>query len=115
MSLLSEFMLWRLLEIPGWGLKYSSMYEYDQLPKNNPCTKFQFPVLIFKVQRTLMSLLSALGLWRTLKVPDWGLESSLRYKYVQLAEKNLYTKFQHPTLILKVQRTLMTLLSILAL
>ena len=98
MSLLSGFMLWRLLEIPDWSLESSPICEYVQLPKKNPCTKFQFPVLIFKVQRTLTSLLSELELWRMLEVPDWGLEFSLRYKCIQLAKKNLYTKIQLHTL-----------------
>ena len=55
------------------------------------CTKFQFSTLSFKVQRTLMSLLSRLGLWRTLEVPYRSLDSSSRYKYVQLPNKNIYT------------------------
>ena len=75
---------WRLLEVPDWGFESSSRYKYDQLPKKNLGTKFQLPTLIFKVQRTLRSLLSGLGLWRMLDVPDWGLDSSSRYKYVHL-------------------------------
>ena len=88
-----------MLEVPDWRLESSSRYKSVQLPKKNVCTKFQLPTLSFKVQRTLVSLLSRLGLSRTLEAPDWGLESSSRYKYVQLPKKNLSTKFQLPILI----------------
>ena len=63
------------------------------------------------MQRTLMSSMSGLGLWRTLEVPDSGLESSEWFIYVQLPKKNLCNKFQLPTLSFKVPRTVMYLLS----
>ena len=57
------------------------------------------------MQRTLISLLSWLGIWRTLEVPDWDLESSSRYKHVQVPKKNLCSKFQLPTSSFNMQRT----------
>ena len=111
MSLLSWLGIWRTLEVPDWDLDSSSRYKHVKVPKKNLCSKFQLPTSSFNMQRTLMSLLSLLGLWRSLEVLDWGSESSLRYKYVQLPQKNLYTKFHPPILSFKVQRTLMSLLS----
>ena len=113
--LFSGFGLWRILEFPDRACKIWFRYEYDQLPKKILCTQFQVPTLSFKVQRTLRSLLSRLGLWRMLEVPDWGLESSLRYRYVQLPRKNLYAIFQLPTLSFQMQRILMSFLSWLGL
>ena len=66
------------------------MYQYVQLPKKNPCTKFQFPSLIFKVQRTLKSLLSGLGLLRMLEVPDWGLDFGKDLLYSVSQDESLY-------------------------
>ena len=74
MSLLSGLGLWRMLEVPDWWLEFESRYKNVQLPKMNVSSKFQSPTLSLKVQRTLMSLLSELGLWKMLEVPDWGLE-----------------------------------------
>ena len=62
------------------------------------CSKFQLPTLSLNVQRTLMSLLSCLGLKIPLVILDWGSKSLFGYEYNQLHQKNLYTKFLLPTL-----------------
>ena len=103
------------MDVPDLGWESLTRYKYVQLPKTNLCTKYQLPILSFKMQRTLMSSLSGFGLWRMLEVPDWGSETLLRYKHVQIPKNNLCTKFQLPTLSFKVQRNLMSLLSELGL
>ena len=52
-----------------------------------------------------------LGLWMMLEVPDWGLGSSLGFYLVCLGPRNLYSEFRFSMLSLKVQRTLMSLLT----
>ena len=73
--------------------------------------KFWLSILILKVQRTIMSLKSWLWLWRTLEVPDWGLESWFGFWYGHKSLLHLYSKFWLFFLILKVQRTSISLKS----
>ena len=90
-----------MLEVPNGGSESSSRYEYVGLPNKNICAKFWLPTLCFKMQRTLMSLLSWLGLWGLLEVPNLGFGSLSGFKYVQLPQKNLGTKYQLPYWVLE--------------
>ena len=81
-------------------------------------------ILILKVQRTSMSLKSwmlqgpdwssacslspHLGLWRTLKIPDWGLTSWSWPEYGHWSLRHPWSEFWLSILLLKVQRTSMS-------
>ena len=53
--------LWRMLEVPDWGLALWSWFGYGQWSFIQPWSKFWFSVLILKVKRTSMSFKSSFG------------------------------------------------------
>ena len=57
-SLSHHLGLWRMLEVPDWGLVSWSWFEYGHWILMHQCSHFWLSVLIFKVQRTYMSVKS---------------------------------------------------------
>ena len=53
--------LWRMLEVPDWGLASWSWFGYDHWSLIHPSSKFWLSILILKVQRTSMSFKSSYG------------------------------------------------------
>ena len=48
----SHLGVWRMPEVPVWGLASWSWYEYGHWSLTHPWSKFWLSILIFKVQRT---------------------------------------------------------------
>ena len=53
--------LWRMLEVPDWGLVSWSWFEYGCWSLIHPWSKFWLSILILKMQRTSMSFKSSFG------------------------------------------------------
>ena len=53
--------LWRMLEVPDWGLASWSWFGYGHLSLIHPWSKFWLSILILKVQRTSLSSKSSFG------------------------------------------------------
>ena len=64
--------LWRMLEVPDWGLASWSWLGYGHWSLIYPCSEFWLSILILKVQRTSLSFKCWFVLWGTLKVPFCG-------------------------------------------
>ena len=47
--------LWRMIEVPDWGLAFWSWFGYDHWSLIYPWSKFWLSILILKVPRTCMS------------------------------------------------------------
>ena len=75
--------LWRMLEIPDWGLASWSWFGYGHWSLIHPWTKFCLSLLILKVQRTSMSFRSWVRIWRMLEVTIWGLAFWHLFWYIQ--------------------------------
>ena len=56
-----DLWLWRLLEVPEWGLVSWSWFGYGHWSLIYPCSEFWLSILILKVQRTSMSFKSSFG------------------------------------------------------
>ena len=63
-----------MLTGPDWALESSLLIGHFHLYLTLPFSKFWMYACSLKVQGTSMSFKSSYGLWRTLEVPDWGLE-----------------------------------------
>ena len=88
-----------MLRVPDSGPESSSRCKIYQLPRKNLYTEFQPLPLSLKMQRTLMSLWSELGLWTTLEVPDWGFKSRSRFQNVDIPRSmypEVLRKMSHP-------------------
>ena len=53
--------LWRMLEVPDWGLASWSWFGYGHWSLIHPWSEFWLSILILKVQRTSMSFKSLFG------------------------------------------------------
>ena len=53
--------LWRMLEVPDWGLASWSWFGYGHWSLIHPWSEFWLSILILKVQRTSMSFKSSFG------------------------------------------------------
>ena len=53
--------LWRMLEVPDWGLASWSWFGYGHWSFIQPWSEFWLSILILRVQRTLMSFKSSFG------------------------------------------------------
>ena len=53
--------LWRMLEVPDWGLTSWSRCGYGHCSLTHPWSTFKLSILILKVQRTSMSFKSSFG------------------------------------------------------
>jgi len=115
LSLMSLLGLWRTLEVPDWGFITWTIYEWVIYVRMYSCLKFQSHRLNIRVPRTLLSLMSSLRLWRTLEVPDWGFITRTVYAWVIYFLMYLGLKFQSYRLNTRMQRTLLSLMSLLGL
>ena len=53
--------LWRIMEVPDWGLGFLSLFGYGHWSLIHPWSEFWISILIFKVQRTSKSFKSSFG------------------------------------------------------
>ena len=102
------FGLCRTLEVPGWGYGLRSWFGYGKWSLIQLCSKFWLSILIWRCKEYPCHLSPDFGLWRMLKVPDWGFASLYWFWYGHWSLVIPYSKFWLSILILKVQRTLMS-------
>ena len=101
--------LWRTLD---WGFINWKLYAWVINVPMYICLTFQSHILNIRVQRTILSLMSSLGLWMTLELPDWSCITWKVYKWVIYIFMYLFLKFQSHILNIRVQRTLLSAISL---
>ena len=100
--------IWRMLDVPDWGLASWSWFGYGQWSFLHTCFEFRLCILILKVQEHICQLSPDLGLWRILEDPDWGLASWSWFGYGHQSLIHPCFKFGLDILIFKVQTTSMS-------
>ena len=99
----------RGLDMYDWSFMTFTCYGWGKIVPKSFCSKFLSPRIEFKVQRTLLSLMSSLELWRTLEVPDWSLMTWTWYGSSKGVSNNFCAKFHSSGTKIKVQITLFSL------
>ena len=67
--------LWRMLEVPDWGLASWSWFEHGHWFLTHPWSKFWLSILIWRCEEYPCPLNPDFWFWRMLEIPDWGLLS----------------------------------------
>ena len=87
--------LWRMLEVPHWGLASWSSLGYGPWSLIFRCSEFWLYILVLKDKKHPCPLSPHLGLWRMLYVPDWALASWSWFEYIQEPCLDLPWSFDH--------------------
>ena len=93
--------LWRMLEVPDWGLASWLWFGYWSLVSDTPKLKIFALYLEFEGAKRL-------AFRRMLEVPDWGLASWSWFFYGHWSLVHQWSKFRLSILIFKVKKTSMS-------
>ena len=100
--------IWRMLDVPDWGLASSSWFGYGPWSLIHIWSKFRSLSWFWSCKEHPCPPSPHIGLWRMLEVPDWSLASLSWFGYGHWFLVHPYSEFWLSILILKVQRTSMS-------
>ena len=96
--------LWRMLEVPNWGLACWSWFGYGQWPLIHPCSVFGPSSWFWRCKEHPCPLSPYLGLLRMLEVPGWDFDHDSWWAmpwctflevFVCLSQESAQISFQH--------------------